>query len=499
MQTQSSILSSISLDTMPKRYSSTEHTIDNSLLNRAALEVCNTLYHLGFESYIVGGAVRDILLTRQPKDFDIATNATPEQIIKGFRRARIIGKRFKIVHIMIGRELIEVTTFRGNVDNNNAIDSHGRILADNTYGNLESDAIRRDVTVNALYYNPNNGELIDFHNGIYDLKHRQLRMIGEPNTRYREDPVRMLRIIRLAAKLEFTININSLNPIFELKYLINHCPTGRLFDEVQKLFMSGYAIRTLHLLQSLHLDKGILNIIDKIFNQSTVNHTNTNSFIYIALNNTDERINTGQSTNPSFLFACLLWNEILNYEKTLIHQGEKSFLAREQAISHVLNHDCQLLAIPHRFSNDMSDIWKKQIRFEHINKKNLMILKQPRFRAAYDFFLLRCQSGEYPSKLGEIWTTMHLANNDETVIQLLETYLQTENPKIINNRSNDSIKSKRTIQKKRRSKLSNLSNTHSNQLTNPISNSITNNKDNLSINVDNITIIADSTNIVNYN
>ena len=295
----------------PIRYTLKQHGIEANLLSRAALEVCDGLHSVGFEAYVVGGAVRDMLLAREPKDFDIATNATPEQIIKAFRRAKIIGKRFKIVHVMVGRELIEVTTFRADKEGDEKTDAHGRVLADNTYGTLATDAARRDLTVNALYYNPKNAEVIDFHGGMEDLKYRQLRMIGDPATRYREDPVRMLRVARFAAKLDFTIHPNSFKPILELKSLINNCPASRLFDEVQKLFMSGYAVRTLNTLRTLNLSQGLLAVMDMM-----LAHPDADTFIYLALDNTDHRVNTGQSTTPAFLFAWLnkLLATSLNWE-----------------------------------------------------------------------------------------------------------------------------------------------------------------------------------------
>lgn len=409
--------------TEPIHYTLKQHGIEANLLSRAALEVCDGLHSVGFEAYVVGGAVRDMLLAREPKDFDIATNATPEQIIKAFRRAKIIGKRFKIVHVMVGRELIEVTTFRADKEGDEKTDAHGRVLADNTYGTLATDAARRDLTVNALYYNPENAEVIDFHGGMEDLKYRQLRMIGDPATRYREDPVRMLRVARFAAKLDFTIHPNSFKPILELKSLINNCPASRLFDEVQKLFMSGYAVRTLNTLRTLNLSQGLLAVMDMM-----LAHPDADTFIYLALDNTDHRVNTGQSTTPAFLFACLLWHDVLKKTNDLVQGNEKSFneksfLAREQAITTVINQQCETLAIPRRYTIDICDIWGMQIRFEQVSKRNLSILTQPRFRAAYDFFLLRCDAGEQPVALGALWTHMHLAESREEANELLDIYL----------------------------------------------------------------------------
>lgn len=430
----------------PIRYTLKQHGIETNLLSRAALEVCDGLHSVGFEAYVVGGAVRDILLAREPKDFDVATNATPEQIIKAFRRARIIGKRFRIVHVIVGRELIEVTTFRADKEGDEKTDAYGRVLTDNTYGTLATDASRRDLTVNALYYNPENTEVIDFHGGMEDLKYRQLRMIGDPATRYREDPVRMLRVARFAAKLEFTIHPNSFKPILELKNLINNCPPSRLFDEVQKLFMSGYAVRTLNTLRTLNLSNGLLAVMDMMSA-----HPDADTFIHLALDNTDNRVNTGQSTTPAFLFACLLWHDVLKKANDLVDAHEKPFLAREQAIMTVTNQQCEILAIPRRYTVDICDIWGMQIRFEQVSKRNLSILTQPRFRAAYDFFLLRCDAGEQPAALGALWTHMHLAESREAAAELLDIYLR-QLPESV-------ISVKNTVKpKKRRRKKSNTLN-----------------------------------------
>jgi poly(A) polymerase len=405
------------------RYGLEEHGIESNLLSRAALEVCDGLHDAGFEAFVVGGAVRDMLLAREPKDFDIATNATPEQVVRVFRRSRIIGKRFRIVHVMVGRELIEVTTFRADKDGDDKTDAHGRVLTDNTYGTIVTDAARRDLTVNALYYDPSTEQVWDFHDGMSDLKQRNLRMIGDPATRYREDPVRMLRVARFAAKLDFAIDEASFQPIVALKSLVSNCPPSRLFDEVQKLLMSGYAVRTLDTLRRLKLSQGLLPVMDMV-----LAHPEGEAFVRLALESTDERVNEGKSTTPSFLFASLLWYEVLAKAKALVAAGEKPFPAREQAMNHVLAVQCETLAIPRRFTTDMCDIWAMQLRFEQATKRNLTTLMHPRFRAGYDFFLLRCDAGEQPEALGVLWTTMHLAQTREEVAELLEEYLATASP-----------------------------------------------------------------------
>jgi poly(A) polymerase len=400
-------------------YGVSKHGIDASHVSKAALEVCTGLQAAGFEAYVVGGAVRDMLLAREPKDFDVATSATPEQVVRVFRRARIIGRRFRIVHVMSGRELIEVTTFRADKDEGDAkTDEHGRVLADNTYGTLATDAARRDLTVNAMYYNPATAQVLDFHGGMADLTKRTLRMIGDPATRYREDPVRMLRIARFAAKLEFNIHPHSFKPIEELKGLVGNCPPSRLFDEVQKLLMSGYAVRTLDTLRELKLSQGLLPVMDIVRS-----HPEGETFVRLAMQNTDERVNAGKSTTPAFLFASLLWYEVLGKAKQLVAKGESPFPARDAAMTHVLEVQCETLAIPRRYTTDMRDIWAMQLRFEQVAKRSLSILSHPRFRAGYDFFLLRCEAGEQPAHLGALWTEMHAVETREQATALFDDYV----------------------------------------------------------------------------
>jgi poly(A) polymerase len=413
-------------ETAATTYGISKHGIDASHVSKAALEVCSGLQGAGFEAYVVGGAVRDMLLAREPKDFDVATSATPEQVVRVFRRARIIGRRFRIVHVMVGRELIEVTTFRADKDEGDAkTDEHGRVLADNTYGTLATDAARRDLTVNAMYYNPATAQVLDFHGGMADLTKRTLRMIGDPATRYREDPVRMLRIARFAAKLEFTIHPHSFKPIEELKGLVGNCPPSRLFDEVQKLLMSGYAVRTLDTLRELKLSQGLLPVMDIVRA-----HPEGETFVRLAMQNTDERVNAGKSTTPAFLFASLLWYEVLGKAKQIVAKGESPFPARDAAMTHVLEVQCETLAIPRRYTTDMRDMWAMQLRFEQAAKRSLSILSHPRFRAGYDFFLLRCEAGEQPMHLGALWTDMHAVETREQAAALLDEYMLTHSDTI---------------------------------------------------------------------
>ena len=393
------------------------HGIDPSHVSKAALDVCHGLQDAGFEAYVVGGAVRDMLLARDPKDFDVATNATPEQVVRVFRRARIIGKRFRIVHVVMGRELIETTTFRADKDEDAKTDAHGRVLADNTYGTLATDAARRDLTVNAMYYDPVSQRVLDFHKGMADLKKRSLRMIGDPATRYREDPVRMLRVARFAAKLGFTIAPSSLKPIAELKSLVGNCPPSRLFDEVQKLLLSGYAVQTLDTLHTLGLSQGLLPVLDMVRA-----NPDTERFVRLAMGNTDERVLAGKSVTPSFLFASLLWGQVAAQAKTLAAQGQSPFPAREAAMQHVLDVQCDVLAIPRRYTTDMRDIWVMQLRLEQANRRSLATLAHPRFRAGYDFFMLRVEAGEQDAALGTLWTELQLETERDAQLALLDAF-----------------------------------------------------------------------------
>src|SRR3546814_699743 len=284
----------------PERLSRDKHGIDRRNASRHAIKVCEVLRYEGFDAYIVGGAVRDLIVGLEPKDFDVATNATPNQIRPLFRRARIIGKRFQLVHVVFGQEIIETSTFRANAGSDEHTDEHGRILRDNLFGSQEEDAARRDFTLNALYYDPINEEVIDYHRGVSDLKKRVVRMIGDPEQRYREDPVRMLRALRFAAKLNGTIDPATREPIARLAPLIENVPSSRLFDEILKLLTCGHAMDCLRQLQSVGLHQGLLPLIDLIFEED-----GGEQFVELALARTDARVRAGKTLSPSFLFAAL--------------------------------------------------------------------------------------------------------------------------------------------------------------------------------------------------
>ncbi len=375
-----------------------EHTVSRSMISEPAKKVLNRLNKAGYEAYLVGGGVRDILLDGQPKDFDIATDATPEEVHELFRNSRLIGRRFRIVHVLFGREVIEVTTFRGNAgdtevdsaDDDRKTSEHGLLLRDNVYGNLEEDALRRDFTVNALYYCIRNFTVIDFANGIEDLRNRQLRLIGDPETRYREDPVRMLRAIRFAAKLDFEIEPETAAPIRDLAPLLTHIPSARLFDEVLKLFSAGYGEATYDLLKSYRL-------LESLFPETVraIDAGEPDELIRRALQNTDARIAQGKSVTPYFLFAAMLWPALQAEWLRRQDNGEPVQLALHQAIGKVIGRQVQATAIPKRFSGPMKEIWELQMRLpRRQGKRALVTMEHPRFRAAYDFLLVREAAGK---------------------------------------------------------------------------------------------------------
>jgi poly(A) polymerase len=379
------------------------HGIDPRLLSSNAVRVTSTLQEAGFQAFVVGGAVRDLLLGVKPKDFDIATNATPEQVKRLFRRAFIIGKRFQIVHVMFGQDLLEVTTFRGTTSDNAPKDEHGRVLRDNTFGSQAEDAVRRDFTINAMYYNPANQQVLDYHGGIEDIRAKTLRIIGQPEARYREDPVRMLRVVRFAAKLKFTIEPTTGAPISVMAPLINNVPAARVFDEMLKLLMSGQALACLQQLRKEGLHHGLLPLLDVVLEQPL-----GVKFVTLALDSTDARIHAGKTVSPGFLFASLLWHQVLEKWTAYRAAGEQTIPALHLAADDVLDSQTEKLALQRKIGSDMRDIWSMQPRFERrTGKSPHKLLEHLRFRAGYDFLLLRCASGEIDAEIGEWWTAFY--------------------------------------------------------------------------------------------
>ena len=392
-----------------------QHGIRREHIHSSARRVCETLQERGYKAFVVGGAVRDLLIGEDPKDYDIATDATPEQVRAAFRRARIIGRRFQIVHVMIGAETLEVTTFRGALAHDAKKDAHGRVLHDNVFGTQAEDAARRDFTVNALYYDPASETIIDYHHGVADLKQKTLRMIGEPRGRYREDPVRMLRAVRLAAKLGLGIDPEAARPIREMAPLLENVPAARLFDEMLKLLTSGHAVKCLNQLREAGLHHGLLPLLDVILEQPLGER-----FVMLALDNTDKRVRAGKPISPGFLFATLLWHEVLAQWERIKQGGERPIPALFIAMDEVLDTQAEKLAITRRIAGDIKDIWAIQPRFEaRAGKKPYALIEQPRFKAGLDFLLLRAESGEVPQELAGWWERFLFAEGEERAEMLL--------------------------------------------------------------------------------
>ena len=390
------------------------HGLARERLSPAAAKVCAVLREAGFSAYVVGGAVRDLLLGIVPVDFDIATDARPEQVKPLFRRALIIGRRFRLVHVMMGPETVEVSTFR-SADDTSEKDEHGRVLRDNVFGTQEGDALRRDFSVNALYYDPATEEVVDFHGGLADLKKRVMRVIGDAETRYREDPVRMLRGVRLAAKLGLTLDPHTREPIRSLAPLMERVPPARLFDEMLKLLLSGHASACLRQLRDVGLHKGLLPLLDVILEQPLGER-----FVTLALAQTDERVLADRPVSPAFLFAALLWHEVLAAWKARQARGERAIPALETAMDEVLDTQCAKLAITRRLTATMREVWAMQPRFDgRSGSRAFRTLEAPRFRMAYDFLALRAASGEVPAELEAWWRTFQSADADTRKAMLL--------------------------------------------------------------------------------
>lgn len=393
----------------PKRIAKKAHRIDPHLLSKNAVKVTHTLQQAGYQAYIVGGAVRDLALGIGPKDFDVATNATPEQVQKLFRKSRLIGRRFQIVHVtFFGKErpeIIEVSTFRALLENaGDHVADSGRILRDNVWGTQVEDATRRDFTINAMYYDPATETVLDYHGGMADMQQRTLRMIGDPAKRYREDPVRMLRAIRFAAKTGFTLAPETRAPIAKLAKLIHDVPAARLFDEILKLLMSGYSWQAIQGLREAGLHHGVLPLLDAALDPAE-GVPGSEAFIRLALNNTDERIQNGKGVSAGFLFATLLWPELLSTWQKNLAAGMANIVALHAAMDDVIATQSKGMMIQRRFEADMREIWALQPRFDkRIGRFPYRMLELPRFRAGYDFMLLRCATGERPNALAQWWT-----------------------------------------------------------------------------------------------
>jgi poly(A) polymerase len=426
-----------------------QHGIDPSLLDDNAVRVVKTLKDAGHEAYIVGGAVRDLLVGLRPKDFDVATDATPEQVKGLFRRAFIIGRRFRLVHVVFGRgrehEVIEVSTFRAYLDaaaadtvagnektsrheiaeKKHVVDASGRVLRDNVWGPQVEDAARRDFTINAMYYDPTTQTVVDYHGGIADAKAKLLRMIGDPDTRYREDPVRIIRVVRFAAKLGFEIEAATRKPICEMARLLPNVPASRLFDEMIKLLQTGHSLRSIAELKKQGLDRGLFPLLDAVLDPDTPNPTREN-FVRLAFENTDARVADGRSVVPSFMLACMLWHDVLDRWNALRDEGEMPFPALQQAVDAVFDARIGDISGRGKLAADMREIWLMQPRFERrtVNSARALIA-QPRFRAGYDFLRLRADVSEVPAELADWWEDFHLGDEEEREALLQDLKAQT--------------------------------------------------------------------------
>jgi len=432
-----------------------EHGIDPTLVDERAVKVVSTLVEGGYEAYIVGGAVRDLLVGLRPKDFDVATNATPEQVKALFRRAFIIGRRFRIVHVVFGRgrqdrglsEVIEVSTFRAMVDvvaadavsgnektsradlagKSHAVDAEGRVLRDNVWGPQVDDAARRDFTINAMYYDPLREIVVDYHGGIADVKKKLLRMIGDPASRYREDPVRIIRVVRFAAKLGFEIEAKTRAPIKEMVGLLDNVPASRTFDEMIKLLQTGHALASIEQLKKQGLHRGVFPVLDVALDEAH-RHDGREKFVQLALADTDRRVGEGKPVAPSFMLACMLWHDVLKGWAKLRAKGEPSFPALQQAIDSVFDARIGDISGRGKLAADMREIWMMQPRFERrVGNSVMTLVEQPRFRAGFDFLRLRAEAGEIDAELGTWWESFSLAQPDERR-ELMSRVREKEHP-----------------------------------------------------------------------
>ena len=379
------------------------HNVSRKQLSPNALKVLYRLRDQGYDAYLVGGCIRDALLGLKPKDFDVATSASPDDVRDAFRNCRLVGRRFRLAHILFGREVIEVATFRANHNPDTAVDDAGRILRDNVFGTIEDDAIRRDFTVNALYYDVSNFTVIDYVGGMDDLESRQIRLLGDPTLRYREDPVRALRAARFAAKLDFEIEPETAAPLAEAGALLADIPPARLFEEVLKLFQGGYAVASLAKLREYDLLKFLFPTVDA---RLRANEAIPTALCNRALANTDVRVLEEKPITPAFLYAALLWPDVQeHYEALLADDDMPPIPAMHAATDRVLDAQLRITALPKRFSAVVREIWTLQPRLERYKgRRATKAMESPRFRAGYDLLCLRAEAGEPLGELAKWWT-----------------------------------------------------------------------------------------------
>ncbi len=401
--------------TQARIYSRSEHNISRSQISENALKVLYKLQKEGFKAYLVGGCVRDLLLGREPKDFDVVTNADPEQIKKVFRNCRLIGRRFRLAHVHFGREVIEVATFRGAGEEKNdkqVLNKEGRLLRDNVYGTIEEDVWRRDFTVNALYYDIKDFSVVDYVSGMADHKAATLRLIGDPETRFREDPVRMLRAVRFAVKLSFNLHPDCEKAMHKAAELLFSIPPARLYDEALKLFMSGCALQTFEMLRHYGLFQVLFPATEKCL--SVEDNGFPRLLLIKALDNSDTRIAEGKTVTAYFLFAAMLWESVQMRAKEKIALGTVEFIAYQDAANEVISMQIKSTALPRHITMAMREVWSLQPKFNaRIGSKPSRLLTHPRFRAGYDFLLLRAETGGADPELAQWWGKYQNANENE--------------------------------------------------------------------------------------
>ncbi len=389
----------------PKIIPRPEHGISREKIDNNALKVLYRLHKAGYQAYLVGGCLRDCLLGLQPKDFDIATNASPDQIKDLFINCRLIGRRFRLAHIHFGRNIIEVATFRAQHVDATQHNAQGMIVHDNVYGSMEEDVMRRDFTVNSLYYNIADFSLVDFVDAMNDLQNKRITLIGDPQLRYREDPVRMLRAIRFAAKLDFSISPDTAKPIKRFGNLLANIPPARIFEEFNKLFLHGNAAKTYKMLCEYKLLTHMFPLL--------INYTNNNSFIETALHNTDNRVQQGKPVAPSFVIAVLYWQPLL--------EQVKNFRELPEAIDKLLSQQQRIMAVPRRLLSMVRDIWQMQWRLQRklTTRGVKSIYTSPKFRAGYDFLLLRAATGDTQVSDTASWWQTFVEATEEKQEQIL--------------------------------------------------------------------------------
>ncbi|MGF1705729.1 polynucleotide adenylyltransferase PcnB [Enterovibrio baiacu] len=426
----------LKLEIIPRQ----EHGISRKDISENALKVLYRLNKAGYEAYLVGGGVRDLLLETEPKDFDIATNATPDEVRKLFRNCRLVGRRFRLAHILFGRDVIEVATFRGhhsgekseNKGEKNASQSQsndGMLLRDNVYGSIDEDAQRRDFTVNALYYNIDDFSVRDYAGGVEDLKNRVIRLIGDPETRYREDPVRMLRAVRFAAKLDMEINAATAAPIPALAHLLRDIPSARLFEESLKLLQSGHGYDTYVMLREYNLFSPLFPILEEHFTEDR--NSKCEQMMALVLKSTDNRVATQQRINPAFMYAAMLWYPLeTRAEEIAFESGLSYYDAFMVAANDILDEQVKSIAIPRRFTAMIRDIWQLQLRLSRRSgTRAYKLLEQQKFRAAYDFLDMRGKvEGGQLSELAQWWNDFQRADRDgrNDMVQVLNKASSTK-------------------------------------------------------------------------